>query len=108
MHRQSSDSDYLQTTSTSSSRTDLNLDHRVSELTHLAVQRQLGQAILKRRTQLNLSQRQLASLSNVHRTYLCEIENGSRNVTIETLNKLAESLGLSLFALVQTAEKCES
>lgn len=86
---------------------DIDTSKPMTDLTHCIVQRQLGRAIIDRRTQLNLSQRQLAALSNVHRTYLCEIEHGTRNVTIETLNKIAESLGLSLFALVRTAENYE-
>ncbi|WP_225427037.1 helix-turn-helix domain-containing protein [Companilactobacillus kedongensis] len=47
------------------------------------------------RRQKNISQRELASLSGVPKSTIARIENG-HNTSIATLNKLVNSLGMSL------------
>ncbi len=55
----------------------------------------LGQAIKNRRSELDLSQEQLAQLSNLHRTYISDVERGVRNVTIVSLSKILSGLNIS-------------
>lgn len=64
----------------------------------------LGQIIARRRIGAGLTQDELAEKSGVHRTYLSDIERGTRNITLLTLNKLASSLNLSSAQLVEEAE----
>jgi len=42
-----------------------------------------------------ISQERLAELSDLHRTYIGAIERGERNVTIDTLDQIANALGVS-------------
>lgn len=43
-----------------------------------------------------LSQEQLADLCGLHRTYIGSVERMERNVTLSTLEVLAETLGVSV------------
>lgn len=56
----------------------------------------IGTAIRKRRDELNLSQEKLAERSQLHRTYISDIERGNRNLTIVSLTKILSALDISL------------
>lgn len=43
-----------------------------------------------------LSQEEFAKKINIDRTYMCRIESGEKNLTIETLMKICDGLGVSL------------
>jgi len=47
----------------------------------------------KLRKELKISQGELASKMNVKREFITRIESGERNITIETLNRIAEATG---------------
>lgn len=47
------------------------------------------------RKELGISQEDLAEKCGLHRTYVGAIERSERNITLQTLEKLAESLGVS-------------
>lgn len=49
-----------------------------------------------------ISQEQLAELSGLHRTYIGGIERGERNITLESLEKIASALGVYPAELVST------
>lgn len=53
-------------------------------------------ALKKRREELRVTQGHLADLAGVGLRTLKEIESGKGNPTFETLNKLAEVLGMEL------------
>ncbi|MDN6657393.1 MAG: helix-turn-helix transcriptional regulator [Staphylococcus simulans] len=55
-----------------------------------------GQNIKQIRKQRNLTQKQLADQIEISRSYLSDIENGRKNLSIKTVKKLADSLGLSV------------
>lgn len=64
----------------------------------------LSNMIRNKRYEKNISQRELAMLSNIDRTTLSEIENGiRRKPKIDTLVKLANSLGIPLATLLYSA-----
>lgn len=52
------------------------------------------------RMRKNLTQFQLAEMIEVHEKYIGKIESGKQNLTIKTLIKLANALGVSLTKLV--------
>ncbi|GAB4219682.1 MAG: hypothetical protein Fur009_7010 [Candidatus Microgenomates bacterium] len=54
--------------------------------------KRLGENILKWRKKRNLSQHQLATLSDTDRSYLAEVEEGKANPSLKFLNKLAKAL----------------
>jgi transcriptional regulator with XRE-family HTH domain len=67
----------------------------------------LGAAISARRGELKLSQEELANRSDVHRSYISEIERGQRNFTIKILARIAECLNVSMAKLLQEATLTE-
>jgi two-component system, response regulator len=60
------------------------------------VQSPLGSALKKRRLHLGLSQEELANRAGLHRTYITDVERGSRNPSLETIQKLARALEVQL------------
>ncbi len=66
------------------------------------VKKELGSVIKSRRTRLGLSQEALAERADLHRTYVTDIERGTRNLTLESISKLAAALGVSISELFQT------
>jgi transcriptional regulator with XRE-family HTH domain len=66
---------------------------------------QMGLIIATKRADMCIGQKELADKAGIHRTYISDIERGRRNVTIGTLNKIAEVLGMTVGELLTTAEK---
>ena len=57
------------------------------------LQRRLGRNLRARRLARGLSQEAFADLLGIHRTYIGGLERGERNVTLRTVERLAERLG---------------
>lgn len=57
------------------------------------------------RNRLGISQEELAERAGLHRTYICDIERGARNVTLESIGRLAHALGISIPALLSDPGK---
>ncbi|MGY6521453.1 MAG: helix-turn-helix domain-containing protein [Mongoliitalea sp.] len=51
-----------------------------------------GEKVRTIRKSQNVSQEKLAELAELDRTYISDIENGKRNVSIETVFKIAKAL----------------
>ena len=56
----------------------------------------VGQRLRNFRSQRQLSQEKLAELAGVHPTYIGQIERGEKNITIESLEKIATALQIPL------------
>lgn len=63
----------------------------------------LGNLIRRERAALGISQEELAVRAGLHRTYVSDVERGTRNPSLESVAKLAQALELSLGALFETA-----
>ena len=50
---------------------------------------------------MGLSQEKLAELSGCHHTYIGQIERGEKNATIESIQKIASALNISLSKLFE-------
>ena len=61
-----------------------------------ATRQALGQRIRQLRRSQGLSQERLALMVGVERAYLAKVEAGTRNVSIDVLEKIAGGFGLSL------------
>ena len=61
----------------------------------------VGQRIRNYRTQLGYSQEKLAELSGCHPTYIGQLERGEKNATLESIDKVASSLKISLSKLFE-------
>ncbi len=58
-----------------------------------------GNKVRNERVRLGLSQEELASKANVHRTYVGMIERAEKNITLENIEKIAKALNLSISEL---------
>ena len=63
----------------------------------------LGMAIKTRRASLGISQEELAHRAGLHRTYVSDLERGARNPSIESIEKLASALQISVAKLFEAA-----
>ncbi len=59
------------------------------------IKHKVGQRIRELRKQLELSQEALANEAEVDRTYVTDVENGRRNVSLEILERLIKALRVS-------------
>lgn len=66
----------------------------------MEIRERFGAIIKAKRLEKKLSQEALAHLSKLDRTYIPSIENGKRNVSIETIQKLANALQCSICELL--------
>jgi len=53
-----------------------------------------GQTVRKIRMNRNISQEELGYLCGLHRTYISDIERGTRNVSLENVEKIAQALNV--------------
>ncbi len=63
--------------------------------------KQIGKRIRNYRIEQGLSQEHLAELSHCHPTYIGQIERGEKNATIESIEKIASALHVSLSTLFE-------
>ena len=64
------------------------------------IEKQFGTAVKKWRDKLDLSQEELAKRAGLHRTYICDIERGARNVSLKNVQKLSDALSVPLSTLL--------
>ena len=67
----------------------------------LDIRERFGDGVRARREELDLTQEDLAGKAGIHRTYLSDIERGSRNVSLINIEKVAASLSLTISELFQ-------
>lgn len=63
----------------------------------------LGAAIKSERSALGISQEELAYRADLHRTYISDLERGARNPSIESIEKIASALEISVSMLFKQA-----
>jgi transcriptional regulator with XRE-family HTH domain len=64
-----------------------------------------GFAVKDRREALGLTQEEFADHAGIHRTYLSDIERGTRNVSLINIERLASALSLKISELFQIVER---
>ena len=69
------------------------------------LQRKFGIVLKELRLEKGLSQESLANQSDIDRTYISDIENGERNISLKIIERLAETLQISLSELFKLIEK---
>lgn len=55
-----------------------------------------GNKVREERMKLGLSQEELASRADVHRTYIGIIERAEKNITLENIEKVCKALNLKI------------
>ena len=68
------------------------------------VRERFGFAVRTRREQLGLTQEDLADRAHIHRTYLSDIERGSRNISLINIERLALALSYRMSDLFASIE----
>ncbi|MFT4123369.1 MAG: helix-turn-helix transcriptional regulator [Microbacteriaceae bacterium] len=69
------------------------------------LQRALGASLKTIRRERRLSQEEFAEALDVHRTYIGGLERGERNLTLRSVERIAERLGVSPLSLLQDPEE---
>lgn len=64
--------------------------------TDIALLKEFGQKVQKRRKELGISQEELAFRAGFHRTYIGMIERAERNITLNNIKRLADALKLNI------------
>jgi transcriptional regulator with XRE-family HTH domain len=65
--------------------------------------KRLGAVIREYRVGLGLSQAELASRASIDRTYVSDVEAGTRNVSIGVLDRIATSLDADILGMIREA-----
>ena len=65
------------------------------------IAKHVGNRIRSYRTQLGYSQERLAEISGCHPTYIGQVERGEKNPTLESVEKIASALDISLSKLFE-------
>ncbi|WP_462222651.1 helix-turn-helix domain-containing protein [Ferruginibacter sp.] len=65
------------------------------DLPGMDIKLKIGQRIKELRKVLELSQESLAYKAEVDRTYVTDVENGRRNVSVEILERIIKALDVS-------------
>ena len=66
----------------------------------------IGHNIKVERTKKRLTQAKLAELVDVHEKYMGKIETGKQNLTVKTLNKIANALNVDIKTLLDGSVTC--
>ena len=67
---------------------------------HMNIKDILAINLRQQRLAAGLSQEKLAELSGLHRTYIGAVERGERNITLISVEKIANALGIPLVHLI--------
>ena len=68
------------------------------------VRERFGVAVKIRREEMGLTQEDLAERAGINRTYLSDIERGSRNVSLVNIERIAAALSQTMSSLFQQVE----
>src|SRR5678816_73601 len=72
------------------------------------IKKHFGAAVRLRRDHLGISQEELAGRAGLHRTYISDVERGARNVSLESINRLATALEVPISVLFAGLEELSS
>lgn len=65
----------------------------------------IGAELRRQRKIRKMSQEELAKVSDVHSSYIGQVERGEKNLTIESLERILQSLNLSFSLFFQEIEQ---
>ena len=64
-----------------------------------------GRTVRRLREKKGLSQEKLAELAGIHRTYIGDVERGTRNIALANMTRIAKALGTALSRIIADMEK---
>lgn len=68
------------------------------------IRERFGSAVRDRREALGLTQEEFAERAGIHRTYLSDIERGTRNPSLINIERVAVALNLTLSEMFRPVE----
>ena len=68
------------------------------------IRERFGFAVKDRREALGLTQEEFAERAGIHRTYLSDVERGTRNLSLINIERVAEALAMKLSELFRAVE----
>lgn len=69
------------------------------------IKSRFGKSVRKLRSQKGWSQEELASKCNLHRTYIGSVERGERNISLENIEKIADTLDVTVDELLKKSRE---
>ena len=69
------------------------------------IRERFGFAVKDRREALGLTQEEFAERAGIHRTYLSDIERGTRNVSLVNIERVALGLSMKVSELFRAVER---
>lgn len=69
------------------------------------IRERFGFAVRCRREELGLTQEEFAERAQIHRTYLSDIERGTRNLSLINIERVAAALDLPISELFRLVER---
>ena len=75
------------------------------EVVHMDIVKVFGDNLKKYRTQLGLSQESFAEKCGLHRTYISAIECYRRSISLENVQRIADTLGIETYKLFMNDNK---
>lgn len=63
---------------------------------NMTIKNKFGIIVKKKRLELDLSQEKFAERIGLHRTYISEIEAGTRNIALINIEKIAKGLNMKI------------
>lgn len=71
----------------------------------MSIEKQIGDRIKKLRIEKNLTQEQLAWDASVDRTYMNHVENGRKNISVRSLEKIIKALNTDMSTFFKEFKK---
>lgn len=68
---------------------------------HIKARVLFSQNLRQLRAEKNISQERLADIAGLHRTYVSSVERCERNLTIDSMEKLAQALNVDIRELLK-------
>ena len=69
------------------------------------IRERFGFALKSRREVLGLTQEEFAERAGIHRTYLSDVERGTRNISLLNIERVAFALSIPVSKLFQLVER---
>jgi transcriptional regulator with XRE-family HTH domain len=69
------------------------------------IRERFGFALKTRREELGLTQEEFAERAGIHRTYVSDVERGSRNISLLNIQRVAVALSIRLSELFRLVER---
>ncbi len=73
----------------------------------MTIEKQLGMRIVYLRHLKKWTQEDLAFYAQINKNYLCDLENGKRNPTLQVLSRIADAFNISLEYLFKGIQSFE-